>query len=247
MDIRVTAFLLVFAAGILAAPSQASGDRPVAAIAKAEFPPAGEEISADRGAAASPFDEAGWSDAVIGSIESSVFSLALASAESAVNRGETDVSTLTVIDFSRPSTERRLWVYDLRSKELLFEEHVSHGRNSGHNLPTLFSNEPESHQSSLGLFRAAEGYYGKHGYSLRLDGLEPGFNDRARERAIVIHGAAYVNAETAKAQGRLGRSLGCPAVRPAVAGRLIDAVKEGGLVFAYYPDPAWLDASTYLN
>jgi len=253
-DTRGTAFLLVFAAGVLAAPSQASGDRPVAAIAKAEVSPAGaevspagEEISPDGGAAASPFDEAGWDDAVIGSIESGVFSRALASAESAVNRGEADVSTLTVIDFSRPSTERRLWVYDLRSKELLFEEHVSHGRHSGHNLPTLFSNEPESHKSSLGLFRAAEGYYGQHGYSLRLDGLEPGFNDRARERAIVIHGAAYVNAETAKAQGRLGRSLGCPAVRPAVAGRLIDAVKEGGLVFAYYPDPAWLDASTYLN
>jgi hypothetical protein len=247
LDFRVTAFLLIFAAGILAAPSQASGDRPVAAIAKAEVSPAGKEISPDGGAAASPFDEAGWDDAVIGSIESSVFSRALASAESAVNRGEADVSTLTVIDFSRPSTERRLWVYDLRSKELLFEEHVSHGRNSGHNLPTLFSNEPESHKSSLGLFRAAEGYYGQHGYSLRLDGLEPGFNDRARERAIVIHGAAYVNAETANAQGRLGRSLGCPAVRPGVAGRLIDAVKEGGLVFAYYPDPAWLDASTYLN
>jgi hypothetical protein len=247
LDFRVTAFLLVFAAGILAAPSQASGDRPVAAIARVEVSPAGEEISPDGGASASSFDEAGWDDAVIGSIESSVFSLALASAESAVNRGEADVSTLTVIDFSRPSTERRLWVYDLRSKELLFEEHVSHGRNSGHNLPTLFSNEPESHKSSLGLFRAAEGYYGQHGYSLRLDGLEPGFNDRARERAIVIHGAAYVNAETANAQGRLGRSLGCPAVRPAVAGRLIDAVKEGGLVFAYYPDPAWLDASTYLN
>jgi hypothetical protein len=246
LDFRVTAFLLVFAAGILAAPSQASGDRPVAAIARVEVSPAGEEISPDGGASASSFDEAGWDDAAIGSIESSVFSLALASAERAMNRGET-VSTLTVIDFSRPSTERRLWVYDLRTKELLFEEHVSHGRNSGHNVPTLFSNEPESHKSSLGLFRAAEGYYGKHGYSLRLDGLEPGFNDRARERAIVIHGAAYVNAETAKAQGRLGRSLGCPAVRPAVAARLIDAVKEGGLVFAYYPDPAWLDASTYLN
>lgn len=164
-----------------------------------------------------------------------------------MERGDADPGTLTVIDFSRPSTSKRLWVYDLRSRELLFEEHVAHGRNSGHDLPTMFSNVPESNKSSLGLFRAAEGYIGKHGYSLRLDGLEPGVNDRARERAIVVHGADYVNATTARAQGRLGRSLGCPAVRPAIARELIDAVKEGGLIFAYYPDPAWLNQSKYLN
>jgi hypothetical protein len=101
--------------------------------------------------------------------------------------------------------------------------------------------------SSLGLFRAGESYRGKHGYSLRLDGLEPGFNDRARPRAIVIHGAEYVDGAMAASQGRLGRSLGCPAVRPELARPLIDAVKDGGFVFAYYPDPGWLQASTYLN
>lgn len=193
------------------------------------------------------FDEAAWTGTPLGGIDRSVFALALASAERAVERGEADPATLTVIDFSQPSTERRLWVYDLRARRLLFEEHVSHGRNSGHNVPTMFSNEPESFKSSLGLYRAAEGYVGKHGYSLRLDGLEKGFNDRARERAIVIHGADYVNAATATAQGRLGRSLGCPALRPAIAASVIDAVKEGGLVFAYSPDPAWLGTSAYLN
>ena len=152
-----------------------------------------------------------------------------------------------MIDFSRPSTEKRMWVYDLRSRELLFHEHVAHGRGSGANLATSFSNVPESNQSSLGLFRTGEAYIGKHGLSLRLDGLERGVNDRARERAIVIHGADYVNAATAQSQGRLGRSLGCPAVRPEIAGSLIDAVKDGGLLFAYYPQQSWLSSSAYLN
>ena len=197
--------------------------------------------------ALSTFDTAAWDVSEIGAVNHDVFSLALSSAEKAVARGEATPSTLTVIDFSVPSTERRLFVYDLRSRALLFTEHVSHGRNSGENVPTRFSNEPESFKSSLGLYRAAESYFGKHGYSLRLDGLEKGFNDRARERAIVIHGADYVNAAAAKLQGRLGRSLGCPALRPGIAAKVIDTVKEGGLVFAYYPDAAWLGSSAYLN
>jgi hypothetical protein len=258
LDIRVTVFLLIFGAGIPAAPSQASGDKSASAVIARDVlvPVEVSELDSTMADEAelsavsttiSPFEAPGWNGIAIGGIDSEVFSLALASAAKAVERSDADVSTLTVIDFSQPSTDRRMWVYDLRTRELLFEEHVSHGRNSGHNVPTMFSNEPESYKSSIGLYRAAEGYIGKHGYSLRLDGLEKGFNDRARERAIVIHGAAYVNAQTAKAQGRLGRSLGCPAVRPEVTARLIDAVKEGGLVFAYYPDPAWLNTSTYLN
>ena len=195
----------------------------------------------------STFDPAAWDLTTIGAVDHEVFSLALSSAERAVARGEAKPSTLTVIDFSVPSTERRMFVYDLRSRALLFEELVSHGRNSGENVPTAFSNQPESFKSSIGLYRTGEGYFGKHGYSLRLDGLEKGFNDRARERAIVIHGAEYVNAETAKRQGRLGRSLGCPAVRPEIAAKVIDTVKDGGLVFAYYPDQAWLESSAYLN
>jgi hypothetical protein len=193
------------------------------------------------------FTLAGWNGVTLGKVDRAVFSLALESAAAAVARGDAEPSTLTIIDFSRPSTTRRMWVYDLNARTLLFEEHVAHGRNSGHDRPTEFSNQPESNKSSLGLFRAAEGYVGKHGYSLRLDGLEPGINDRARARAIVIHGAEYVNEKAAVAQGRLGRSLGCPAVRPEISRALIDAIKEGGLVFAYYPDQDWLTTSVYLN
>jgi hypothetical protein len=194
------------------------------------------------------YDASSWAGAKLGGIDPQLLALALEAASTAIARGDANnPGTLSVIDFSKPSTEKRLWVYDLRSRELLFHEHVAHGRGTGANMAEQFSNVPDSYQSSLGLFRTAEAYVGKHGYSLRLDGLERGVNDRARERAIVIHGADYVNASTAKAQGRLGRSLGCPAVRPEIATPLIKAVKDGGLLFAYYPDQRWLDRSEYLN
>jgi len=242
-DIRVALFLLIGIAGSFAAPTQASDGGANQLEVDAEI--AVNEVRT--ASATSAFDAASWDETVIGAVDRDVFSLALSSAQRAIARGDAKPSTLTVIDFSVPSTERRMFVYDLRSRALLFEEHVSHGRNSGQNVPTMFSNQPESFMSSIGLYRTAEGYFGKHGYSLRLDGLEKGFNDRARERAIVVHGAEYVNGATAKTQGRLGRSLGCPAVRPEIAARVIDSVKDGGLVFAYYPDPAWLASSTYLN
>ncbi|HYG07398.1 MAG TPA: murein L,D-transpeptidase catalytic domain family protein, partial [Stenotrophomonas sp.] len=122
---------------------------------------------------------------------------------------------LSVIDYSRPSTERRLWVFDVARQRLLFQEWVAHGRNSGENMAAHFSNSDGSFMSSLGAFTAQETYTGHNGYSLRLQGLEPGFNDKARARAIVIHGAPYVSEALIHSQGRLGRSLGCPAVRPA--------------------------------
>ena len=155
--------------------------------------------------------------------------------------------TLTVIDYSLPSARPRLWTFDLRSGRLLFKELVAHGRNSGVAVATRFSDEAGSRQSSLGLFRAADTYVGQNGYSLRLDGLEPGFNGRARERAIVMHGAKYVDASLASANGRVGRSWGCPALREAIARRLIDTVRDGGVIFAYYPDPAWLAKSKFLH
>jgi hypothetical protein len=175
-----------------------------------------------------------WDTVSLGDIDPDVFALAMAAAADAVVTGQASApATLTIIDFTRPSTEKRMWVYDLRSHDLLFDEWVSHGRGSGKTMATAFSNTPESNMSSLGLFRTAEAYEGHNGYSLRLDGLEPGINDNARDRAIVIHGAPYVNPAMARAQGYLGRSLGCPAVRPAIAHALIDAVKGGGLLFAY--------------
>jgi hypothetical protein len=130
---------------------------------------------------------------------------------------------------------------------MVFKELVAHGRNSGDNMATRFSDVMESRESSLGLFRTADTYVGQNGYSLRLDGLEPGFNSHARERAIVMHGAPYVDLAVAKANGRLGRSWGCPALRAAVARRVIDTVRDGGVIFSYYPDPTWLKTSKFLN
>jgi len=194
------------------------------------------------------FSRADFSSEELGSIEENVFDLALGAATCAVRAGAVDAPrTLTVIDYSRPSTEKRLWVYDLKTRELLYEELVAHGQGTGANMASKFSNTNESHQTSLGLFVTDTTYVGKNGYSLRLDGLDKGINDRARERAIVMHGAPYVSQEFVKANGRLGRSWGCPAVSDAVAKKLIDRVKGGGLVFAYYPDAGFLKTSKYLR
>lgn len=165
----------------------------------------------------------------------------------AVSHGAEPAARLAVIDFSLPSSERRLWIFDLERRDLLLADYVAHGNRSGDNHATAFSNVVGSHQSSLGLFRAAESYHGKHGYSLRMDGLEPGVNDRARERAIVIHGADYVDPSWIPVQGRIGRSQGCPAVRPEIARTVVDTLKGGQFVFAWYPDQAWLQSSAYLN
>ena len=177
-----------------------------------------------------------------------VIALALEAAECAAASGvAAPAQRLAVIDYSRPSTERRLWVFDLKKTILLYAEHVAHGRNSGENFANAFSNRESSHQSSLGLFATAETYNGGNGYSLRMDGLEPGINHLARARAIVMHGAPYVDPVMARRQGRLGRSFGCPAVRPAVANDVIDTLKQGQLLFAYYPDQQWLANSRFFR
>ena len=154
-------------------------------------------------------------------------------------------SRLAVIDYSRPSTEPRLWVFDLATSALLYEEVVAHGRGSGENLAKVFSNASGSHASSLGLFLTRETYHGRNGYSLRMEGLEPGVNDAAMARAIVMHGASYVDPSSASFRGRLGRSFGCPAVRQAVARGMIDVLKGGQFVFAYYPDAGWLASARW--
>lgn len=176
-------------------------------------------------------------------VDGNVVALALAARECAGERGVSTGERLAVIDYSRPSTEPRLWVFDLNKPSLLFFEHVAHGRDSGANFAQSFSNGDGSRQTSLGLFRTAETYIGHNGYSLRLDGLEAGINDHARARAIVMHGAAYVDPLQARRQGRLGRSFGCPALRPVVAKPLIDSIREGQLLFAWYPQPSWTQTS----
>ena len=176
-----------------------------------------------------------------------VIALAVRASQCSLAQGTAPVQRLAVIDYSLPSTEQRLWVFDLKQRKLLFHELVAHGRNSGENMAVKFSNQNESFATSLGLYRTQSSYVGQNGYSLRMEGLEPGFNDNAFDRAIVIHGAPYVSPVLARANGRIGRSLGCPAVRPAIAHKLIDSMKDGQLLFSYYPDQRWLKKSSYIN
>jgi len=154
---------------------------------------------------------------------------------------------LTIIDYRLPSTAPRLWVVDVPGQRVLFNELVAHGAASGDNYAAAFSNEPGSRRSSLGLFRTEDTYQGEHGVSLRLSGLEPGINDRAMERAIVMHGAPYVSRTVIAARGELGRSWGCPALEHGVERRVIDRIKGGTALFAYYPDPHWLRTSRFLR
>lgn len=154
---------------------------------------------------------------------------------------------LTVIDFSLPSTEKRMWIIDMKDGLILHHGLVSHGRNSGDLMAKQFSNVSSSYMSSLGFYLTGETYQGKHGYSLRLDGLEKGFNDKARERAIVIHGADYAHENFIKQTGRLGRSLGCPALPNEIANEVIDMIKEQSLLFIYGKDKEYLNKSSFLN
>ena len=140
---------------------------------------------------------------------------------------------LTLIDFTKPSNEERLLVLDMVEGKLLFHSLVAHGRNSGDLYATRFSNRPESHQSSLGLYLTEGTYIGKNGYSLRLNGLEKGINDNALARAIVIHGAAYADPSVCRGGRRLGRSWGCPALPPALNRPIIDTIKDGSVLYIY--------------
>lgn len=173
-----------------------------------------------------------------------VLALALEARQCAVEHGDVAAhARLAVIDYSMPSTQRRLWIFDMAdadAPELLYNEYVAHGQGSGGNVPTRFSNEDGTHATSLGLFVTAETYYGSNGYSLRMDGQDEGFNDNARRRAIVIHGADYVNPANFASLGRAGRSWGCPALRQAVAREVIDVLKDGQLVFSYADDDKFL-------
>jgi len=176
-----------------------------------------------------------------------VLKLALRAYQCGEREGRFERPMLTVIDYSLPSSEPRLWVIDLHSKRVLHHELVAHGEGSGAAMAVAFSNEANSHQSSLGLFRTGEVYTGRFGYSLRLSGLEAGINDKARERAIVMHGMEEVSSTFAAQYGMIGRSWGCPALPEAEAPQVIDSIAGGSAIFAYYPDSAWLQESHYLH
>lgn len=154
---------------------------------------------------------------------------------------------LTVIDYSLPSSKKRFTVIDLNKKKVLYHELAAHGRGSGEANAKVFSNEPETHASSLGFYTTAGTYNGKNGYSLILDGHEKGYNDKAKERSIVMHGAWYVTEEFVKQHGRTGRSWGCPVLDKAIAKDVIDTIKGGSCLFIYYPDEHYLKESDFLK
>lgn len=154
---------------------------------------------------------------------------------------------LTICDFSQGSNKKRLYVIDLNSAKVLFNTYVSHGRNSGSDYATSFSNSNDSHKSSLGFMRTAETYNGDNGYSMRLDGMESGFNSNVRARAIVMHGSNYVNGQRAENGTMMGRSFGCPAVPAAEVKSIINTIKGGSCFFDYYPDNYYTKASKILN
>ena len=156
------------------------------------------------------------------------------------------VDILVLIDYTKPSTQERLYVIDMRYGKVLYKSLVAHGRGSGDNYATSFSNTPDSHKSSLGFYLTLNTYEGRNGYSLRLNGLEPGINDKAYERAIVIHGADYCDRSFIKSAGRLGRSFGCPALPRDVSDAIIDTIKDGAVLFIYADNEKYMAQSAVL-
>jgi hypothetical protein len=154
---------------------------------------------------------------------------------------------ITIVDYSKPSAKKRFFVIDLENRHVLYRSIVAHGKNSGDYTAKNFSNKPGSLKSCLGFFVTAETYNGKYGYSLFLDGLEPGINDNARKRAIVIHGADFVTQSVIKEYGRLGRSYGCPALPVNVSKEIIDKISKGSCLFIYGNDPEYLKNSKIIN
>ncbi|HYO15569.1 MAG TPA: murein L,D-transpeptidase catalytic domain family protein [Thermoanaerobaculia bacterium] len=221
----------VMAAALL--PAVAPAPAAVPAVASAAPARAVPAVLADRARGLSP----------------QVLAMALDAVSCARSRGTSGRDDLlTIIDYTLPSTEPRLWVLDLARGEVLFHELVAHGQGSGENYATRFSNVKDSKQTSLGLFLTGGTYMGGNGYSMKLQGLDRGVNDRAEERHIVMHGAWYVSPEHARRQGRLGRSWGCPALSQEIAPQVIDTIKGGSFVFSYSGTDSWYQtASSSLN
>lgn len=189
-----------------------------------------------------------WIDEKVKAIQSkatnlnvTVLKTSLKAYQKAKEQGVTANPILTIIDYSKPSSERRLWTVDVVKEKVLFNTVVAHGKNSGMTNSSSFSNKPNSLKSSIGVFLTDETYNGKNGYSLRVQGLEQGINDNALDRAIVFHGANYVN------PGRVGRSFGCMAVSRDTIAPLVKTIKDKSLVVAYYPDKKWLNQSAFLT
>lgn len=173
--------------------------------------------------------------------------LGLMAYKHAEENGGIKKSILTIIDYSLPSTEKRMWVFDVEHQQLLYNTYVAHGKNSGDLYATHFSNTPQSKETSLGAYITQNSYIGGKGLSLNLKGLESGYNTNALSRRVVIHGAWYVQPDFIQSRGRAGRSWGCPAVSPKLAKPLINTIKNGSMVFAYYPDKNYIRNSNYAH
>ncbi|MDF1646340.1 MAG: murein L,D-transpeptidase catalytic domain family protein [Legionellaceae bacterium] len=179
-------------------------------------------------------------------LDTKVLKLALTAYQKAKLSGLIKKPILTVIDYSKPSSEQRLWVFDVNREKLLFNTHVAHGKNSGGKTPNYFSNQLSSKKSSLGTYITQDTYIGANGYSLNLKGLEKGINDNAYIRRVVVHGAQYVEPSFIKNVGHAGRSWGCLAVAKTLSKPFINLIKGGSVIFAYYPDKQYISHSHYL-
>ena len=185
----------------------------------------------------------------INKLNSEVFNKAFLGFNNLKKAGKLDENAhiLSICDFSLSSTQKRLWVIDLNEKKVLFNSLVAHGKNTGEEFAQKFSNTESSYQSSLGFYITETTYNGENGYSLKLLGMDKGFNDNALRRAIVMHGADYVSEDFIKTQNRIGRSWGCPAVPRALAEPIINTIKGKNCFFIYYPDPQYLSSSEWLK
>ena len=159
----------------------------------------------------------------------------------------TAAEMLTVCDLTRSSAENRMWIIDLAKKKVVYNTYVAHGQGSGDEFATAFSNNNDSHQTSLGFYVTGDTYQGEHGTSLRLNGMDNGFNNAAFDRGIVVHGAAYVCDQYAKNNQRIGRSWGCPAVPSALSLPIINTIKGGTCLFIFYPNKAYLQTAYWMN
>ena len=178
-----------------------------------------------------------------------VFEKAMKGFENLKKAGKIDAETklLTVCDFSLSSNKKRLWIFNTETGEILFNSLVAHGKNTGEEFATKFSNTESSLQSSMGFYLTDATYHGENGYSLKLLGMDSGYNDAALKRAVVMHGADYVSEEFAAKHKRIGRSWGCPAVPRALAEPIINTIKGKNVLFIYYPDQKYLSTSKWLN
>jgi len=175
------------------------------------------------------------------------FSKALKGFNKLKAQGKIKKDLLTVIDFSLSSTAKRLWIIDMATQTVVYNTLVAHGRNSGDEFATTFSNAASSNCSSLGFYATGELYMGKHGESMRLDGLEQGINSNARDRAVVMHAADYVNEDFAKQHHRIGRSQGCPALPNEVNKEVIKLIQGRSCLFIYHPSQSYATASRLLS